>query len=607
MTTATTGLRLVHQDSQPPRDHEAEREMLGICILWPELLDTSDLGVADFYIESHRIILHTLLAMRADGESIGTVELTARLDRDGRLRRVGGDMAIVELTEGVSEPRFDDRLAHLREMRQRREGYALTQRAQLAWERGDLESARANLLASVELLGKPLRSPTALAAAWRPLAEWGVMENIPPARQWLLQRPDEETNGTTNPVGVLPLGKTGLLVSPGGVGKTCALIQLAVAVATGRSWLDFFHVSTPGRVLVALGEEDPDEVSRRFFQAARAMRLTPEQLRLAQTNIVALPLAGAGVALVESCAGTTTETGVLRELRQRLSEVEWRLIILDPLSRFAGGDTEKDNAAATRFIQVAESLSATPGNPTVLIAHHTNKLSRTDESSASAAHARGASGLIDAVRWVANLENVGADRARLTITKSNYARCGSPVQLVRDFDHGGFLRVATGEEQRRREEAQINAARRRESERALGLESRIVEALASHPGLSANRIRQALAGAGVGVRDESLRQTVAQMLERGRIRRSGKCGYEIAPVSGRATPDGGPHPASSRLIPDDLCKCHPVHPTPLGGDERKTSEEEQTTLPRLNERSEDEVRQDAGARFCPELPAGGKL
>ena len=52
----------------------------------------------------------------------------------------------------------------------------------------------------------------------------------------------------------------------------------------------------------------------------------------------------------------------------------FRLVVVDPLSRFAGPDAEKDNAAATRFMQALESLAAP--DRAILNAHHTNKLSR---------------------------------------------------------------------------------------------------------------------------------------------------------------------------------------------------------------------------------------
>jgi replicative DNA helicase len=125
-------------------------------------------------------------------------------------------------------------------------------------------------------------------------------------------------------------------------------------------------------------------------------------------------------------------------------------VVLDPLSRFAGCDTEKDNAAATRFIEAAETLVDVPGGPTVLLAHHTTKSSRSNENSegASTNAARGASALTDGVRWVAHLDSKEDTAAEFTVTKSNYSLKGKPLRLVRD--DGGALRAETAKERAER-------------------------------------------------------------------------------------------------------------------------------------------------------------
>jgi RecA-family ATPase len=323
--------------------------------------------------------------------------------------------------------------------------------------------------------------PEPLDDVWRTLGEWGALTTPPQPRRWLLDRPDDETNGARN-VGVFPLGKVGMLISAGGVGKTMLLVELALSVATGRKWLDYFGVANQGRVLIALGEEDAEEIGRRVYQAAQAMRLTDAQIELASSSIVAMPLAGRSVALVDGLGATLQPTAMLEALKKRLEAAQggWRLIILDPLSRFAGLDTEKDNAAATRFVEVAESLVKTPGNPAVLIAHHTNKTSRADGASTSASSARGASALTDGVRWCANLEPLSDDTVSLEITKSNYAPRGSAVTLVRDTEHGGYLRVQTPAEVG----ARLDKLSAKAHARAQATRELVLRAVAETPGLT---------------------------------------------------------------------------------------------------------------------------
>jgi RecA-family ATPase len=304
----------------------------------------------------------------------------------------------------------------------------------------------------------------------------------PAPRRWLLMREPEgerETNridpeGEAEAIGYLPMGKVGMVVAAGGLGKTMALCQLAIAVATRRRWLarrdggrDVGGFLVPpgaaGRVLLALAEEDAEEAHRRLYDGAYAVGLTREERELAADRIDVLPLAGVAVAFTAGDgAGNTKPTLVLEALRARLEHraaqagAEWRLIVLDPLSRFAGNDTEKDNAAATRFVQAVETLARASGGPTVLLAHHVSKAARAGEADGANA-ARGASGLTDGVRWVANLEQAKDGRSlSLALAKSNYSPPARPVVLLRG--ERGALRAASEDERSQLESERAEGA-----------------------------------------------------------------------------------------------------------------------------------------------------
>lgn len=284
---------------------------------------------------------------------------------------------------------------------------------------------------------------------WKTLGELGdVFGKAPPKRRWLLSN-------------VLPLGKLGVLAAAGGVGKTMAVVQLALSVATGEDWLGTFSISPEGigRVLLALGEEDAEEVHRRLYNAARAMRLSPDDQKLALERIVVLPLAGTHVALTNAADSDDIETDGARSLiaKMKAHAQDWRLVVFDPLARFAGPDAEKDNAAATRFLETAESFCQSPGNPTVLLIHHSAQHARAENGAAAddASHAaRGVTGLTDGSRWVASLRDRKVDLndaelrrrlgriAELRIPKNNYAKRTDGVVLLRRSDeHGGALMV----------------------------------------------------------------------------------------------------------------------------------------------------------------------
>ncbi len=297
------------------------------------------------------------------------------------------------------------------------------------------------------LAGGTIEPIAAPASIWRFVSEWSDDDPIgsaPPRPDWLLTRPTDDEG----PAGVMRGGKVALLAAAGGTGKTALNCSLALSLATGVPWVGTFDVPRPGPVALLLGEEDHDEVHRRLHYAARTLSLDPDEREAAARHILAVPLAGQACALVENDeAGNVREAPFLAELRDRLTGagVEWRAVILDPLSRFAGLETEVSNAAATRFVQALETLSALPGRPAVIVAHHTNKAA-TREGKSDQTSARGASALVDGARWLATLTGVTghAHAVIFEVQKSNYARRGAPVLLIRG--RGGALRAATVEE-----------------------------------------------------------------------------------------------------------------------------------------------------------------
>jgi hypothetical protein len=257
------------------------------------------------------------------------------------------------------------------------------------------------------------------------------LDTRPPDREWLIDQ-------------VLPLGKVGILAAGGGVGKTRALVELALSVATGSTWYGF-GTRNEGRVLLALGEEDAAEAHRRIYFAARDRNFTPAERAALPGRITVLPLAGVPASFVESRNGAFVETDALQAFRSLLDDGMggWSLIVLDPLSRFAGGDTETDNHAATRFVQAVESLATATG-ATVLMAHHTTKTSRT-EGKTGATGIRGASAIHDGVRWAATLDPIAeTDVVLLDFVKSNYSKRPGLVPLLMG-EHGVLRRIAPDE------------------------------------------------------------------------------------------------------------------------------------------------------------------
>lgn len=242
------------------------------------------------------------------------------------------------------------------------------------------------------------------------------------------------------------MAKCGLLASEGGVGKTLLLLQLAVCVITGKRFLDAFDVAADargGRVLLALAEEDADEVERRLHAVARALELDAAERQLVRDRLVVLPLAGKRIALLDRDGNDSHEAEMLRRLLMTNGGPDgWRLVALDPLSRFGGLSTDADNDAATRVVQAFEALVSVPGSPTVLVAAHSSKGARKEGK----VDVRGATGLPDGFRWVSTLahhEVPGAVRFRQT--KSNYSKPMPDPLVLQRTELGAWRMVAATE------------------------------------------------------------------------------------------------------------------------------------------------------------------
>jgi RecA-family ATPase len=328
--------------------------------------------------------------------------------------------------------------------------------------------------------------PKALRAPLRSILDSGEdWFGAPPARREYLFRRDG--------AGAFPRSEVGLMAGPGGRGKSWLNCQLALSVATGRPWLDTFEITRPGRVLLALGEEKNEELRRRIHYAARTMELTPEELADAAANIVPMGLHGEHVNLIEGEGRDVSTTAVFRAFERRLAEGEFALLIFDPLSRFAP-DAESNNAAVTMAVQAFESLTMGPGNPSVLLCHHSNKQSRADGSKGGANMVRGVTGLTDAVRWECQLTGSTEDDLALHFSKGNYGPAAEDLALERRQGEHGFIRAIDPELR-----AELRAEAIRDESRELRKQIRM--AAVKKPGLTKNQLMSYVGGRKARVRD----------------------------------------------------------------------------------------------------------
>lgn len=238
---------------------------------------------------------------------------------------------------------------------------------------------------------------------------------------------------------LLPHPVCGLVIAPGGTGKSFLTLSLAVAVSTARTFLDA-EVDEPGSVAIIAGEDDLDELHRRLVPIMQRETAFLEEgeaitvMRDAQSRLYIVSRVGEDNRLLARDPDTRAlaRTAFFVALSDWLVEIpDLRLIVLDPLSRFSGGE-ENSAEDATRVVEILESLRKATG-ATVLAVHHANK-GAIRSGDATQAAARGSSALTDGVRWQAQLRGMTTDEAphyglsgdearsyvRFDVTKSNY-------------------------------------------------------------------------------------------------------------------------------------------------------------------------------------------
>lgn len=444
-TPAPMPTRATQPDSiKPPHSLEAEREVLSAVLIDAGALETlaERITVADLYSPAHRAVFDAMLELRRRAVPVDLITLRQQLLDLGTFERAGGSRTIGELLDRGGTV---DNLGHylgivLDKSRLRRlVDVARSIEAQALGDVADVGAFIAGVQARWDTTVEQI-APPAKAIELPTIAEMNTggvqwLETQPPDAAVLLRTPKQQP--------FIRDGRVGTLSAPGGRGKSFALVQLAAAVASGTPWLCTYTVSRKGRVLLALGEEDQEEIWRRLHRGTRHLG-SYERTEIAR-NVVPMALAGQDCAFLRRADnGNIEQTDFFRALKASLSRERWRLLIFDPLSRFGGPEVETDAHAATRLVQCFEELTALPGQPTVINAHHERKASPATAGARDASNMRGSTALVDGPRWVGTLGMYRGDLLELRVTKANYTVPGEPLILARDLN--GALRPATPSE-----------------------------------------------------------------------------------------------------------------------------------------------------------------
>ncbi len=166
-------------------------------------------------------------------------------------------------------------------------------------------------------------------------------------------------------VGLLRRGETMNVIAPPKTGKSWLVLALAMAVASGRPWLDTFE-TVAGNVLIIDNELHRETIAHRIPQVAEALGIGLDVLRERVE--------------VESLRGRLCDIFAMRPYFESLEAGRYALIILDASYRFMPRDMdENDNGTMAGIYNLIDALADRLGCCFAII-HHTTKGNQSGKS-----------------------------------------------------------------------------------------------------------------------------------------------------------------------------------------------------------------------------------
>ena len=237
------------------------------------------------------------------------------------------------------------------------------------------------------------------------LSDWHVrrFRGDPPEMEYLVE-------------GIFPKAVPILLAASGGIGKSFALLDLAIKVALHNGDDPFEippfafggRVQQGGKVVFLTAEDSADSVHRRLSQIA-----TSDEIERASENLMVVPLPDAtgAIALINEGMGVVSMTEHYHDLLDQLNAMDnVSLVIIDPLQAFCWADVNADPKSAQVWWTAMSSICARTG-ATLIVAHHMRKdgLNGITKAEEAREAIRGSTALVDGARLVYAMWAINGD------------------------------------------------------------------------------------------------------------------------------------------------------------------------------------------------------
>lgn len=235
----------------------------------------------------------------------------------------------------------------------------------------------------------------------------------------------------------------GVLVAPGGVGKTTLQLFEAVHIALGRP-LHGLTVRKPGPVLILTAEDSREMLVARLRAICADMGLSHDEVRRVRELVRISDVSGNGLRLTEVVADVVMPCETIDDLIRGCQKLAPVLIVIDPAVSFGVGES-RVNDAEQGLIEAARKLRNTL-NCCIRYVHHSGKQNARDKAVDLYA-GRGGSAFADGCRMVHVLQpmtpeewtkatgdelNHGESGLILARPKMSYCPPQGPLYIKRD-------------------------------------------------------------------------------------------------------------------------------------------------------------------------------
>lgn len=317
-------------DRMPPSDRSAERAVLASVLIAPgRLVDASAiLQPSDWYVDAHRLIWQTMLAMDDAGEPVEILLLSRRLKAAGHLEAIGGNAALGEIATAVATAAHVEYYARI--VRQKARYRALIRAATEALKAAYGEEAapeaiadqvEAALLEADPTSGAPVEASQAALDA---IADFAVeSQSRQVGAMTGLYEFDERIGG-------LFAGELCILAARPGIGKTSLACQIAHWAAMRGKRVYFVSLEMSAKELVTRVICSQANVSSKLVRTGQL-----QHSHVAALSQAAQPFAGLKWSIHDKPSMTVAE---IRRWARRLAKKDLGLIVIDYLQLLTPAD-----------------------------------------------------------------------------------------------------------------------------------------------------------------------------------------------------------------------------------------------------------------------------